>query len=111
MCETGIDFASFGTNDLTQYTLAVDRNNGTVADRYDELHPAVMRLIRDTIETCNEHDVATSICGQAASKPEMIRELITAGIATVSVDIDAVSDAQRQAKRVEQQIILDGVRA
>jgi len=62
MAEAGIDFASFGTNDLTQYTLAVDRNNEHVADRFDELHPAILRLISNVIETCREHDVDTSIC-------------------------------------------------
>jgi pyruvate,water dikinase len=110
ICEAGVDFVSFGTNDLTQYTLAVDRNNETVADRYDALHPAVLRLIRETIETCREYDVATSICGQAASNPKMIEELITAGITSISVNVDAVHDSQQKAARVEQQFILESVR-
>ncbi|MBX0296870.1 pyruvate, water dikinase [Haloarcula nitratireducens] len=110
LCETGVDFVSFGTNDLTQYTLAVDRNNGTVADRYDELHPAVMHLLHSTIETCRDYDVATSICGQAASKPRMIRQLVETGITSISVNVDAVADAQREVKRVEQQLILESVR-
>ena len=110
ICAAGVDFVSFGTNDLTQYTLAVDRNNNAVADRYDALHPAVLRLIRETIATCRDHDVATSICGQAASNPKMIQELINAGISSISVNVDAVSDALRKAKRVEQQLILESVR-
>ncbi len=110
ICAAGVDFVSFGTNDLTQYTLAVDRNNSGVADRYDALHPAVLQLIRETIATCREHDVATSICGQAASNPKMIQELINAGITSISVNVDAVSDALRKAKRVEQQLILESVR-
>jgi len=110
LCDAGVDFVSFGTNDLTQYTLAVDRNNGTVADRYDALHPAVVRLIRETISTCRERDVATSICGQAASNPKMIQELVDAGITSISVNVDAVHDAQREAKRVEQHLILESVR-
>ncbi|MDS0280733.1 phosphoenolpyruvate synthase [Haloarcula onubensis] len=110
ICETDPDFVSFGTNDLTQYTLAVDRNNEAVAGRYDELHPTVLGLMTDTIETCREYDVATSICGQAASKPAMIRELVEAGISSISVNVDAVHDAQREAKRVEQRLILDSVR-
>ena len=73
IAQAGINFVSFGTNDLTQYTLAVDRNNENVADRFDELHPAVLRLIGQTIERCREHDINTSICGQAGSKPEMVR--------------------------------------
>jgi pyruvate,water dikinase len=105
-----VDFVSFGTNDLTQYTLAVDRNNETVADRYDALHPAVLRLIRETIEICREYDVSTSICGQAASDPNMIQELINAGITSISVNLDAVHDAQQKAARVEQELILESVR-
>ena len=110
ICKAGVDFVSFGTNDLTQYTLAVDRNNNAVADRYDALHPAVLQLIRETIATCRRHDVATSICGQAASNPKMIQELITAGISSISVNVDAVADALRKAKRVEQRLILESVR-
>ncbi|MEF8802163.1 MAG: pyruvate, water dikinase [Halolamina sp.] len=110
MAEEGIDFASFGTNDLTQYTLAVDRNNSHVADRFDELHPAVLELIADTIETCRELDVETSICGQAGSKPEMVNFLVEEGISSISANIDAVRDVQHEVKRVEQQLILDSVR-
>ena len=110
MAEAGIDFASFGTNDLTQYTLAVDRNNEHVADRFDELHPAVLRLIGDTIETCREYDVATSICGQAGSKPEMVRFLVNEGVSSISANIDAVRDVQHEVKRKEQKLLLDSVR-
>ncbi|EMA55666.1 MULTISPECIES: pyruvate, water dikinase [Halococcus] len=110
MAEAGIDFASFGTNDLTQYTLAVDRNNGQVADRFDELHPAVLELIAETIETCRENDVETSICGQAGSKPEMVDFLVNEGVSSISANIDAVRDVQHEVKRVEQKLILDTVR-
>jgi pyruvate,water dikinase len=110
MAEAGIDFASFGTNDLTQYTLAVDRNNEHVADRFDELHPAVLELISDTIQTCRELDVETSICGQAGSKPRMVRFLVEEGISSISANIDAVRDVQHEVKRVEQKLILDSVR-
>jgi len=110
ICEAGVDFVSFGTNDLTQYTLAVDRNNSNVAARYDELHPSVLQLLTDTIETCQSYGVATSICGQAAARPQMIQELVDAGITSMSVNVDAVHDAQQKAKRVEQQLILDSVR-
>jgi len=110
LAEAGIDFASFGTNDLTQYTLAVDRNNGHVADRFDELHPAVLRLIGDTIETCRELGVDTSICGQAGSKPEMVEFLVEKGVSSISANIDAVRDVQHEVKRTEQRLLLDSVR-
>ncbi|MFB6157035.1 MAG: phosphoenolpyruvate synthase [Haloferacaceae archaeon] len=106
----GIDFASFGTNDLTQYTLAVDRNNEHVADRFDELHPAVLDLMGSVIGTCRELGVETSICGQAGSKPRMVRYLVEEGISSISANIDAVRDVQHEVKRVEQRLILDSVR-
>jgi pyruvate,water dikinase len=108
--DAGVDFVSFGTNDLTQYTLAVDRNNERIADRFDELHPAVLELVESTIAVCREADVATSICGQAASKPAMVEALVQAGITSVSPNVDAVHDVQREAKRVEQRLLLNSVR-
>ncbi|MFC7204306.1 phosphoenolpyruvate synthase [Haloferax namakaokahaiae] len=110
MANAGIKFASFGTNDLTQYTLAVDRNNEHVAGIYDELHPAVLSLIGDTIETCREKGVKTSICGQAGSKPKMVQFLVDKGVSSISANIDAVRDVQHEVKRVEQRLILDSVR-
>jgi pyruvate,water dikinase len=110
MAAAGIDFASFGTNDLTQYTLAVDRNNENVASVYDELHPAVLELIESTIGTCREHGVKTSICGQAGSKPRMVQFLVDRGISSISANIDAVRDVQHEVKRVEQKLLLDSVR-
>jgi pyruvate,water dikinase len=106
----GIDFVSMGTNDLTQYTLAVDRNNERVADRYDAEHPAVKRLLADVVSTCREHDVTTSICGEAASQPGMAQFLVEEGVTSISANIDAVSDVQQLAKRVEQRLLLDSVR-
>jgi pyruvate,water dikinase len=110
LIDAGIDFASFGTNDLTQYTLAVDRNNDRVADRYEATHPAVLSLIGDVIDACRASDVRTSICGEAASEPEMVRALVRAGVTSISANIDAVTDVQREVKRVEQRLLLDSVR-
>ncbi len=108
--DAGIDFASFGTNDLTQYTLAVDRNNENVAELYDELHSSILKLISQVIEECREKDVRTSICGQAGSRPQMVRFLVKEGVSSISANIDAVRDVQHEVKRVEQQYILDTIR-
>ncbi len=108
--ETGIDFVSFGTNDLTQYTLAVDRNNAAVAGRFDEMHPAVLSLLEETIATCRESHVSTSVCGEAASRPEMVRFLVKAGVTSVSPNIDAVVAVQETVKREEQRLLLESVR-
>jgi pyruvate,water dikinase len=74
------------------------------------MHPAVLELIGQTIETCREHDIDTSICGQAGSDPEMVRYLVNEGITSISANIDAVKDVQHEAKRVEQRLLLDSVR-
>ena len=89
LCEEGIDFISFGTNDLTQFTLAIDRNNADVQNLYDELHPAVLNSIGYVIKRCRKYNVETSICGQAGSKPEMVKFLIAQGIDSISVNADA----------------------
>ena len=90
LCKEGIDFISFGTNDLTQLTLGVDRNNERLVRLYDEKHPAVIKLISDVIDVCKKYGVETSICGQAASDVEMVKILAKLGIDSVSANIDAV---------------------
>ncbi|MBW2569122.1 MAG: phosphoenolpyruvate--protein phosphotransferase, partial [Deltaproteobacteria bacterium] len=64
-----IDFVSIGTNDLIQYTLAVDRNNQKVASLYNPLHPAVISTILDVVSICKKNNKEVSICGEAASNP------------------------------------------
>lgn len=89
LCEEGIDFISFGTNDLTQYTLALDRNNEDVQNLYNELNPAVLNSISYVIRRCRKYGVETSICGQAGSKPDMVKFLLSEGIDSISVNADA----------------------
>lgn len=103
----GIDFISFGTNDLTQYTLAVDRNNENVAYLYKETHPAVLKLIARVIEICNEYGVKTSICGQAGSYPNVVEMLVKLGITSVSANPDAVQTIRETVARIEKRIILN----
>lgn len=95
ICDVGIDFISFGTNDLTQFTLGVDRNNSRVQNLYNELHPGVLRLISHVIKTCKERGVETSICGQAGSKPEMVKFLANEGINSISANPDAVQTVRK----------------
>ncbi len=110
LIKEGIDFISLGTNDLTQYTLAVDRNNENVAYLYDETHPAVMKLIERTIRICKEHGVKSSICGQAGSYPHVVEKLVEFGIDSVSANPDAVQKIREVVARVERKIILDKIR-
>ncbi|HYC20992.1 MAG TPA: putative PEP-binding protein, partial [Candidatus Bathyarchaeia archaeon] len=106
----GIDFVSFGTNDLTQYTLAVDRNNENVAALYNEQHPAVLKLMDYVIQCCNKAGVVTSICGQAGSNPKMAEKLVRMGISSISSNIDAVERVREAVARTEMRIILEASR-
>ncbi|MEG9194636.1 MAG: pyruvate, water dikinase [Candidatus Methanoglobus sp.] len=110
LIKEGIDFISLGTNDLTQYTLAVDRNNENVAYLYDETHPAVMKLIERTIKICKEHGVKTSICGQAGSYPHVVEKLVEMGIDSVSANPDIVHRIREVVARAERKIILEKLR-
>ncbi len=106
----GLDFVSFGTNDLTQYTLAVDRNNEHVAHLYNEMHPAVMKLIEHVICECSKAGVKTSICGQAGSNPKVAKRLVELGITSISANIDAVETVREMVARTEMQLLLKAAR-
>jgi pyruvate,water dikinase len=106
----GLDFVSFGTNDLTQYTLAIDRNNENVADLYTEQHPAVLKLIERVIKECNKAGVKTSICGQAGSIPSVVEKLVELGITSVSANTDAVATVREVVARVEKKLLLKAAR-
>lgn len=101
LCDEGIDFISFGTNDLTQYTLAIDRGNKDVQNIYDETHPAVLKQIEKVIKACKEKEIETSICGQAGSKKEVVKHLVKFGIDSISVNADAADDIAKYVSELE----------
>ena len=106
----GLDFISFGTNDLTQYTLALDRNNELVAKHYSEAHPAIIKLLKSVIKKCKAAGVTTSICGQAGSKPEIVEILVEAGIDSISANTDAVPTIRKIVAKVEKKIMLEAAK-
>jgi phosphotransferase system enzyme I (PtsP) len=81
-----VDFISVGTNDLTQYLLAVDRNNTRVAGLYDSLHPAVLRVLKHIALTCEEHNIPVSICGEMAGDPMGALLLVGLGFRHLSMN-------------------------
>ncbi|MEP6493104.1 MAG: phosphoenolpyruvate--protein phosphotransferase [bacterium] len=97
-CDTFVDdvaFFSIGTNDLVQYTLAVDRGNANLATRFTPLHPAVLKLIHRTIRTAHEHKLDVAVCGEMASQPLMAFALIGLGVRELSVAARSVPLVKR----------------
>ena len=84
------EFFAIGTNDLCMYTLAVDRGETEVAELYDPLHPAVLRLIQMTVQGAASHHIPVSVCGEMAANPEMIPLLLGLGIRSFSTNASAV---------------------
>jgi len=80
-----VDFLSFGTNDLTQYTLAVDRTNQKIARLFNDMHPAVLRLMQTTIKNAKSLGKEISICGELAGNPEAISILLGMGLRKLSM--------------------------
>jgi phosphotransferase system enzyme I (PtsI) len=95
-----VDFFSIGTNDLTQYVLAVDRGNDRVAARHDALHPAVLGLILRVVEAGRRTDRPVELCGEIASEVQAVPVLLGLGLDTLSVSPQYLSAVQRIVRAV-----------
>jgi pyruvate,water dikinase len=100
-----VNFISIGSNDLTQYTLAIDRGNEQVQNLYNEMNPAVLRQISRVIRACKKYNVESSICGQAGSKPEMAEFLVKEGISSISTNADAAKKISEIVSKAEAKLI------
>jgi phosphotransferase system enzyme I (PtsI) len=101
------DFLSIGTNDLVQYTLAVDRTNERVAHLFTAAEPAVLRLIKNVIEAGARHNIPVSMCGEMAGDPQFVSLLLGMGLRSVSM---APAQAP-QIKKVIRSVSLDDARS
>ena len=106
-----VAFFSIGTNDLVQYTLAVDRGNANLASRFTPLHPAVLRLIRRTVDVGAEHGLDVSVCGEMASQPIMAFALIGLGVRSLSVAARSVPLVKAIVRGVSAQIAAEAAQA
>ena len=91
-----LDFVSIGTNDLTQYTLAIDRGDEEVADLYDTLHPAVLMLVAHTLAGGEKAGVPVSICGEMAGNPKLTRLLLGMGLRHFSMHPSQILEVKQQ---------------
>ena len=94
------DFFSIGTNDLTQYTLAMDRGHPKLAPKVDALNPAVLRLIAQTVEGAHAHKRHAGICGGVAGDSQAIPILVGLGIDELSVSLPAIPSVKAQIRRL-----------
>ena len=91
-----LDFLSIGTNDLIQYTLAIDRTDGAVAHLYDPLHPAVLKLLSQTIQSAQRVDMPVAVCGEMAGDPKLTRLLLGMGLREFSMHPSQLLEVKQQ---------------
>lgn len=91
-----LDFLSIGTNDLIQYTLAIDRMDEQVSSLYDPLHPAVLMLIAHTLSTAEKFDIPVSVCGELAGDPVLTRLLLGMGLRIFSMHPSQILEVKSQ---------------
>lgn len=96
-----LQFLSIGTNDLIQYTLAIDRADESVAQLYDPLHPAVLKLIASTIQTGARAGVPVSVCGEMAGAPNFTRLLLGMGLRSFSMHPTQILEVKQEILRAD----------
>lgn len=80
-----VDFFSIGTNDLTQYTLAIDRQNEKLDDFYNPHHKAILRMIQMVVDSAHKYEKWAGICGELGADPELTEEFVRMGVDELSV--------------------------
>jgi phosphocarrier protein FPr len=91
-----VDFFSIGTNDLTQYTLAMDRTHPALSAQADGLHPAVLRLIDQTVRAAHAAGKWVGVCGELGADPQAVPILVGLGIDELSVSVPAIPGVKAQ---------------
>jgi len=105
-----VDFLSIGTNDLTQYTLAVDRNNKRVAHIYDPMNPAILNLISMTAKAARDRGIPVAVCGEIAADPLWTPLLIGLGIAELSMNASSIPLIKRSIRLIRREDCLRAAR-
>lgn len=95
------DFFSIGTNDLTQYTLAVDRTNGSIGSMYDASHPAVLRLIHMAVEAATQAGIPCGLCGEVAANGALTEKFLAMGVTSLSVPPPLVLELREKVRSID----------
>ncbi|MBP7593296.1 MAG: phosphoenolpyruvate--protein phosphotransferase [Chloroflexi bacterium] len=95
-----VDFFSIGTNDLTQYTLAMDRMHPSLAGKSDGLHPAVLRLIARTVEAAHANGKWVGVCGELGADPQAVPILVGLGVDELSVSVPSIPSVKAQIREL-----------
>ena len=102
----GIDGVSIGSNDLTMLTLGVDRDNEKIAKDFNELDPAVLWMLKQTIKKCRKLKITSSICGQAPSDyPGLVKKLVKWGVTSISVNPDVIDQTRKFIYEAERELV------
>jgi phosphotransferase system enzyme I (PtsI) len=96
-----VDFLALGTNDLIQYTLAIDRGDEQVAELYEPLHPAVLRLIQFTTQAALRARLPISVCGEMAGEPRVTAFLIGLGIRELSMSAGSILPVKQRVRALD----------
>ena len=104
-----LDFLSIGTNDLIQYTLAIDRADNAVAHLYDPLHPAVLRLIAGVIREAKAANMPVSVCGEMAGEPSMTKVLLGMGLTDFSMHFNQLLSVKKEILRSDMGLLKQSV--
>ena len=96
-----VDFFSIGTNDLIQYTIAVDRNNSKIAGLYSPYHPAVLKLINHVVKAAKNEGIAVSVCGEAAANPYLVPIFIAMGITELSMSSAYILETKKLIRKID----------
>ncbi|MGL1933637.1 MAG: phosphoenolpyruvate--protein phosphotransferase [Fibrobacterales bacterium] len=95
-----VDFVSIGTNDLIQFTLAVDRSNEKIKFLYDAFHPSVVRMIRKVVNACHKNGITVSVCGEMASDPYAVPLLLGMGVDELSMTANAILECKKVVRSI-----------
>ncbi len=106
-CKEGIKFIVFGTDNLTQLMLGVDKFNDRTAKLFNEKHPSLLRTIQKVISVCRQFNIETNLVGKISSDPEMIDFLVSVGLNSIIVNLEELSKVKGLISRTEKRLVVE----